>query len=185
MTPSTLRSDDTVLLLVDVQERINSVMSDQAHVAQLEVLLDGCRALGVPVVASEQYPKGLGATLPSLAERLSAPPLEKATFSCGRDDALVAALAATGRGTVVVTGIESHVCVLQTVLDLVDRGRAVHVPYDAVNSRRPADRDRALARMAAAGAVVTSTESALFELLDRCDTDAFKTVSRMVRSIPV
>ena len=185
MSRSTLPADDAVLLLVDVQERINAVMSDQGHVARLEVLLDACRALEVPVVASEQYPKGLGATLPGLLDRLPAAPLEKATFSCGRDDALIAALDATGRNTVVVTGIETHVCVLQTVLDLCQRGCDVHVPYDAVNSRRPSDRDRALDRMAAAGAVITCTESVLFELLDRCDTDAFKTVSKMVRTIPV
>jgi len=185
MSPNILRRADAVLLLVDVQERINAVMADQGHVPRLEVLLDACRELDVPVVASEQYPKGLGPTLPSLAERLERPPLEKATFSCGGDDAIVGALGETGRGSVVVTGIEAHVCVVQTVLDLLERGFAVHVPHDAVGSRRPADRDRALGRMAAAGAVVTATESVLFELLERCDTDAFRAVSKMVKRIPV
>lgn len=185
MSPTTLRRADAVLLLVDVQERINAVMSDQGHVPRLEVLVDACRELAVPVVSSEQYPKGLGPTLPSLAERLERPPLEKATFSCGGDDAIVGALEATGRSSVVVTGIEAHVCVVQTVLDLLERGLAVHVPHDAVNSRRPADRTRALDRMAAAGATVTTTESVLFELLERCDAAAFRTVSKMVKRIPV
>ncbi len=84
-----------------------------------------------------------------------------------------------------VVGIEAHVCVLQTVLDLLRRGFEVHVPHDAVQSRRQADRDWALRRMAAAGAVVSSTESALFELLERCDTAQFKTLAKLLKAIPV
>lgn len=183
--PLTLSADDAALLVVDVQDRINAVMASDRHVARIEVLLEACAALGVPVVATEQYPQGLGPTVTSLAERLSSPPHEKATFSCARDAAIVEALGATGRRTVVVVGIETHVCVLQTVLDLVERGFTVHVPHDAVQSRRTADRDWALARMQAAGAVVTTTESALFELLDRCDTAEFKTVSKLLKRIPV
>ena len=84
-----------------------------------------------------------------------------------------------------VTGIETHVCVLQTVLDLLAAGYQVHVPHDAVNSRRPADKEWALRRMETAGAVITSTESALFELLERCDTTDFKTVAKLIKRIPV
>jgi nicotinamidase-related amidase len=90
-----------------------------------------------------------------------------------------------GRRQAVVVGIEAHVCVLQTALDLVAAGFQVHVPHDAVSSRRPADKKWALDRMAAAGVVVTSTESALFELLERCGTDEFRAVSRMIRDIPL
>jgi len=183
--PLTLSADRTALLVIDVQDRINAVMASDAHVVRIEVLLEACATLGVPVVATEQYPKGLGPTVAPLAERLPSPPHEKATFSCARDTATVEALQATGRHTVVAVGIETHVCVLQTVLDLLERGYTVHVPHDAVQSRRPADRDWALERMQAAGAVVTSTESALFELLDRCDTDEFKTVSKLLKRVPV
>jgi len=84
-----------------------------------------------------------------------------------------------------VTGIETHVCVLQTALDLTNLGYEVHVPHDAVNSRRPADKEWALHRMAAAGATITATESALFELLERCDTTDFKTVAKLIKKLPV
>jgi nicotinamidase-related amidase len=184
-TSLTLSASDTALLVIDVQDRINAVMATDGHVARIEVLLEACAALGVPVVATEQYPKGLGPTVAALAGRLPSPAHEKATFSCARDAATIEAIEATGRRTVLAVGIETHVCVLQTVLDLVQRGLAVHVPHDAVQSRRPADRDWALRRMQAAGAVVTSTESALFELLDRCDTAEFKTVSKLLKRVPV
>lgn len=183
--PELLDRGSALLLLVDVQERINAVMSDQAHLVRLEVLLDSCRALDVPVVATEQYPKGLGGTVESLAGRLESPPLEKMTFSCGGSPEIVAALDIAGRTQVVVTGIEAHVCVVQTALDLLEAGYRVQVPHDAVNSRRSADRDWALRRMTAAGAVVTSTESVLFELLGRCATDEFRAVTKLIKHLPV
>jgi isochorismate hydrolase len=89
------------------------------------------------------------------------------------------------RQQIIVTGIETHVCVLQTAIDLLNAGYEVHVPHDAVNSRRPADKEWALHRMAQAGATITSTESTLFELLERCDTADFKTVAKLIKKIPV
>ncbi len=183
--PETLARSRAMLLVIDVQERINGVMADQGHVSRLETLVDAFRALGLPVIATEQYPKGLGPTLPSLAGRLPAPPLEKATFSCMREPEVAAALEAARSRQVVVTGIETHVCVTQTALDLLHAGFQVQVPHDAVNSRRARDREWALRRMAAAGAVITSTESALFELLERCGTDDFKAISKLVKNLPV
>jgi len=175
----------TMLAVVDVQERINAVMPDQAHLPRIAVLVQACAALGVPVVASEQYPKGLGSTVSELGRLLRTPPLVKDTFSCAREPAVRAALEATGRRQAIVAGIEAHVCVLQTALDLVAAGYQVHVPHDAVGSRRPADKEWALDRMASAGVIVTTTESALFELLERCGTDDFRVVSRMIRDLPV
>jgi len=187
MAPATdlLARSDAVLVVVDVQERINAVMADQAHLARIAALVEACTLLGVPVVATEQYPKGLGPTVSELASRLPAPPLVKDTFSCAREPAVRTTLEATGRRQAIVVGIEAHVCVLQTALDLAAAGFQVHVPHDAVSSRRPADKEWALERMAAAGVAVTTTESALFELLERCGTDEFKAVSRMIRGIPV
>ena len=187
MAPATdlLARSDSVLVVVDVQERINAVMADQAHLARIAALVEACTLLGVPVVATEQYPKGLGPTVTELSGLLPAPPLVKDTFSCAREPAVRAALEATGRRQAIVVGIEAHVCVLQTALDLVAAGCQVHVPHDAVSSRRPVDKEWALRRMASAGVVVTTTESALFELLERCGTDEFKAVSRMIRGIPV
>lgn len=183
--PETLARARAMLLVIDVQERINGVMADQGHVSRLETLVDAFRALDLPVIATEQYPKGLGPTLPSLLERLPSPPLEKATFSCMREPEVAAALEAARARQVVVAGIETHVCVTQTALDLLHAGFQVQVPHDAVNSRRGRDREWALRRMAAAGAVITSTESALFELLERCGTGDFKTVSKLVKNLPV
>jgi isochorismate hydrolase len=149
------------------------------------VLVEACRALDVPVLASEQYPQGLGPTVESLATLLGDTPPAKLTFSCSRDEGLREAIEKSGRQQVVVTGIEAHVCVLQTVLDLLNNEYEVFVPYDAVNSRRKSDRKWALRRMASAGAVITTTESALFELVERCDTADFKTVAKLIKKIPV
>jgi nicotinamidase-related amidase len=179
-----LERSSAVLLVIDVQERINAVMTDQSHLPRIEVLIEACRALDVPVIASEQYPKGLGATVEPLAGLLGDIPA-KDTFSCARDLGLREEIAALGRAQVIVTGIETHVCVLQTALDLLDAGYRVHVPHDAVNSRRDADKDWALERMQQAGAAISSTESALFELLERCDTSDFKTVATLVKKLPV
>ena len=183
--PHLLDRSAAVLLVIDVQERINAVMTDQGHLPRLEVLVEACRALGVPVVASEQYPKGLGATVEPLAGLLGNTPAAKDTVSCGRDPGLRAAVEATGRSQVICTGIETHVCVLQTALDLLEAGFRVHVPHDAVNSRRPADKHWALERLQASGAQITTTESALFELVERCDTPDFKTVATLVKKLPV
>jgi nicotinamidase-related amidase len=187
MAPATdlLARSDAVLVVVDVQERINAVMADQGHLARIAALVEACALLGVPVIATEQYPKGLGPTVAELAQRLPGPPLVKDTFSCAREPAVRAALEATGRRQAIVVGIEAHVCVLQTALDLAAAGCQVHVPHDAICSRRPVDKGWALERMAAAGVAVSTTESALFELLERCGTDEFKAVSRMIREIPV
>ncbi len=176
---------EAALLVIDVQERINSVMADQGHLLRIEVLVDACRSLEVPVLASEQYPQGLGPTVDSLAALLGDDLPGKLTFSCARDHGLRGAIEAIGRQQIIVTGIETHVCVLQTAIDLLNAGYEVHVPHDAVNSRRPADKKWALHRMAAAGATITSTESALFELLERCATADFKTVAKLIKRIPV
>jgi len=180
-----LERRNAALLVIDVQERINAVMADQGHLPRIEVLVEACRGLEVPVVASEQYPQGLGATIESLAAALADTPVTKLAFSCIRDEKSRWAVESCRRRQIVVTGIETHVCVLQTVLDLLAAGYQVHIPHDAVNSRRPADKEWALRRMEAAGAVITSTESALFELLERCDTDVFKIVAKLIKRIPV
>jgi nicotinamidase-related amidase len=180
-----LQRDTAALLVIDVQERINSVMVDQGHLPRIEVLIEACRALEVPVIGSEQYPKGLGPTVEPLAGLLGDTPAAKDTFSCARDTGLREDIAASGRPEVIVTGIETHVCVLQTALDLLDAGYRVHVPHDAVNSRRATDKHWALERMQSAGAQITTTESALFELVERCDTPDFKAVAKLVKKLPV
>jgi nicotinamidase-related amidase len=180
-----LDRESAALLVIDVQDRINAVMSSQGHLSRIEVLVEACQGLEVPVLASEQYPQGLGPTVDSLAAALGDAIPGKLTFSCARDEGLKKAVEDSGRKQIIVTGIEAHVCVLQTAIDLINAGYEVHVPHDAVNSRRPADKEWALHRMAAAGAVISATESALFELLERCDTQEFKTVAKLIKKIPV
>jgi nicotinamidase-related amidase len=176
---------DAALLVIDVQQKINAVMADASHVSRLVALIDACGQLNVPVLASEQYPTGLGSTVAEIDGRLGQKPYVKESFSCVRESTIREAVETSGRRQIIVTGIEAHVCVLQTAIDLAGLGFEIHVPHDAVNSRRSSDKEWALHRMAAAGAVITSTESALFEVLERCGTDEFRIVSKLIRGIPV
>ena len=153
-----LSRDESRLLIIDMQEKILPVINDQeAVLANCLKLIEVANILNVPATATEQYPKGLGATVPAIAERLPDRP-EKIEFSCLNClDWNSSASDPEGRFKVVVAGIESHVCVLQTVLDLLSQGFRVFVAADAVGSRKPLDREIALQRMASSGAVITTT----------------------------
>ena len=171
------------LLVVDVQERLLPVIHENELLLQnIRRLVSGADILGLPIIVSEQYPKGLGPTVAPLAEILEqARRLEKITFSCMRDQSIADMIRETSRDSILVCGIESHVCVLQTVLDALCRGFRVHVAADAVSSRTPENKWIALERMREAGAVITSTESALFELLEKAGTREFKKISALVK----
>lgn len=179
-----LNKDQSVLVVIDIQERLCRAMDAgvlEMLTANTTILLEAAKELGVPVIATEQYVKGLGETLPVLKERLPTAALEKMTFSCCGDAAFVAALKATGRHQVIITGMETHVCVLQTVLELREAGFTVHVVKDAVMSRHKKNWQVGVGVMVAAGAVITSTEAALFQLLKVAGTDEFKKLSKLVR----
>lgn len=171
------------LLLVDVQERLAPAMAGRdAMERNVAVLLRAANRLGVPVLASEQYPKGLGRTVPAVAALLGdAAVVEKTEFSCVRNGAWLERLNGLARRQAVVCGSETHVCVLQTCLDLVERGTEVFVVGDAVASRAVGNRDLALARLAAAGATVVSTEMAVFEWLREADTPQFRELSALIK----
>ena len=170
------------VLVVDVQERLAPVMWNFAFVEKYcRAMILAARDLGMPVLATEQYPKGLGSTVASIREALPGPPIVKMHFSCGADPAFTQALAATGRKQVIVVGIETHVCVFQTVRDLLGRGYEVYVCADAVTCRFEEHRRVALEQMRGLGAVVTSAETAIFDLLHVCGTPEFKRVSALVR----
>ena len=147
------------------------------------IAVDAAKVLHVPVLVSEQYPKGLGPTIPEIREHLGADfcPIEKIAFSCGRSPGFREALDATGRHDVILCGVESHVCVYQTAVDLINDGFHVHVAADAVMSRRSADSDRALTLMERAGAIIGTTEMFLFQLLERAGSDEFKAISKLVK----
>lgn len=180
--------DDTVLLVVDMQERLVPVVRNQERLVwNVGRLLEAARLLGVPALATEQYPRGLGATLPGIAAGLAATGESggaipaKLTFSAYGCEAAREQLAALGRPNVLVCGIETHVCVLQTALDLGHAGYRVFLCEDAVESRSENDRRIALRRLESAGATLTTVESALFEWCFEAGPPAFKQISQLVK----
>ena len=180
-SPELMSVGDTGLLDVDVQEKlIGSVAEHRRVVWNVRRLIDGAKALGMDVAATEQYPQGLGPTVPELAKRLGPTP-SKLTFSCGGCPAIFERLESRGRHKLLVCGIEAHVCVQQTVFDLLADGWRVYVAVDAVGSRFEVDYRTALGRMDSAGATLTTTEAALFEWCQTAGTAEFKEISRLVR----
>ncbi len=178
-----LEKDRSILLVIDVQERLAAVMHGRdAMVANTVVLIRAAAHLGVPLLASEQYPKGLGPTVPEVRDVLAAGSVvEKVSFSCVDEPGWVSRLEAGGRSQAVVCGIEAHVCVLQTALDLAGSGLEVAVVEDATTSRRPENKSAACARLAANGIEVVTTEMVVFEWLKLAGTAEFKEVSGLVR----
>ena len=172
---------DTALLVVDVQEKLLPLIpGHERMVWNIRRLIDGAKLLGLPVLATEQYPKGLGHTAPELAERLGKIP-EKLTFSCTGCPEIFADLGDRGVHKLLVSGIETHVCVQQTVLDLMATGFRIYVAVDAVAARGAVDHETALRRMESAGATLTTTEAALFEWCQAAGTPEFKEISKLVR----
>jgi len=182
MSSQRLKRDDTAVLLVDMQERLAAAMDPAALeqvVRRCAALIEGAKALGIPLAVTEQYPKGLGPTLPSLREKLGeVRPIEKIRFS-----ALAPGVRQQlgGRPNVVVAGMETHVCVFQTVRDLTDAGMHPVLCTDAVLSRFPADREVGLQLARDAGATLSSVEAVLFDLLAEAGTPEFKRISAAVK----
>ena len=171
----TLDRERTALVVVDVQEAFRPAVPDFDDVVENTLrLMKGAKILGVPVVVTEQYPKGLGSTVEELGE---VEPVEKSCFSAARADGFDL----DGREQALVCGIEAHVCVSQTAHDLLERGVEVHVASDAVSSRTAANKEVGLHKMEQSGAIVTSVETALFELLEVSGTDEFKQVQGLIK----
>lgn len=181
--PLILKPEKTALLIVDIQERIVKVMNDPEGVIKNTIkLIQGFKVLGLPVYYTEQYPKGLGPTVSEIAEELKdAVYVSKMSFSCSGAGELFTEMKLKDISQVVLCGIESHVCVQQTALDLVSNEFQVNLAADAVSSRHQKDYDIALQRMMKHGVEVTTTESILFELLNVCGTDQFKQISKLVK----
>jgi len=182
-SPELMRPSDTGLLVVDVQTRLIRMQTGGERVVwNVRRLLDGAKILGVRSAATEQYPEKLGETIPELASRLSVSPLGKLAFSCGDCcNEIFAAWRAAGIHRVLVCGIETHVCVQQTVLDLLAAGFQVVVAVDAVSSRFVIDYETALRRMETSGALLTTTEGVLFEWCGAAGTAEFKGISALVK----
>lgn len=180
------RAGDSVLIIIDVQERLAGAMEPAARegvIRNARILLDAATRLDIPVLATEQYPKGLGPTVSELAANLpgGAPRLEKTCFSCAGDESFRVALASSGRTQVILAGMEAHVCVLETALELRASGREVFVVEDACCSRNRSHHSNAMERLRAAGVIVTNTESVLFEWLRDARNEHFKAISALLR----
>lgn len=183
-TGRTIDGDDLALVVIDIQERLAAAMPRREEVVAASARLARVASLiGAPTIVTRQYPKGLGDTLPELAEALDANAVvvDKTAFCCCAEDAFAEALAATGRKQAVLLGMETHICVTQTALALLDRGYRVHVVADGVCSRRDLDHDVALARLRHEGVVVTTSEAVMYEAVGRAGTDEFKALLGIVK----
>jgi nicotinamidase-related amidase len=179
-----LAADDVGLLVVDLQDGFRPVIDDFENIVRnCRILVEGFGILDAPVIVSEQYPKGLGHTVAEVASALppGTPVVEKLQFSVVGVDDLDTAITASGRRRWVVCGIEAHVCVNQSVHDLIAHGHDVTLASDAIGSRTPANRQVGIDKCHRAGAVVSSTETVLFEMLEHAGSDQFKAISKLVR----
>lgn len=175
--------ENTLGLVIDYQERLlPHIHENRQLLANSTVLIEGLKALGVPLLVTEQYRKGLGMTTPEIKNLFSPfDPREKVSFSCCDDQGIGRAVAETGKKTVVICGIEAHVCVLQTAIDLLANNFVPVVVADCTSSRKKQDKQTAMERMRQEGVIVTSYEAILFELCRTAGTDQFKTLSKLVK----
>jgi isochorismate hydrolase len=180
-----LDREKAVLLVVDVQQKLIPSMDPAVYASilrNIDLLIKGTAELKIPVLATEQYSKGLGKTVPELSAACESIVVEKMTFGCCGEPEFLERLRDLGRSQVIVTGMEAHVCVYQTVLGLLEGGYGVHLVRDAIISRGKIDYLSALDNAARAGAVVTTAETVLFQLLYTAAAPEFKAVSGMIKS---
>lgn len=177
-------AEDTMALIVDFQERLVPVIHNNEDLLHnTEILIKGLKVLGIPMVVTQQYTKGIGMTVPVLTEAIGKDIgyEDKITFSCAEDENILNKLKQTGRKNIIICGIEAHICVLQTVTDLIAKGYNVILVEDCVGSRRESDRLVGIKRAILEGAIPTTYESILFELTRVAKTDLFKEISRLVK----
>ena len=175
--------EDAVLAVIDLQEKLMPAMANAQQLEHTALkLIKGLKILGVPAIVTQQYTKGLGATIPSVAQALGDyEPVEKTTFSAMKEPAFAEALKKSGKKTVILIGIEAHICVQQTALQLLEEGCRVYVIRDCIASRSETDSACSMQRMAAAGVVITTYESILYELLGGAGEEGFKAISSIVK----
>lgn len=183
-SPQMMNPSDTVLLVIDVQDRLwPHIHGREVILPRIEFLIDAAQILSVRTIATEQYVKGLGPTVEPIAQKLPLR-IEKIAFSAGIEPAVLAELEKPGIRKILLAGIETHVCVMQTALDLLANGFQVYLAVDAVGSRSPMDRATALSRLASSGVQLTTAESAVFEWTKLAGTPTFKAVSVLVKKYP-
>jgi nicotinamidase-related amidase len=174
---------ETLLLVIDVQGKLApTVFQSDRLIKNVSKLIRACGLLGVPVIHTEQYPKGLGRTVDELAALIGdEPPYEKLSFSCCGNEDFMKRLRALGRNDILVVGMETHVCVYQTCVELLEFGYNVHLVTDAVSSRSEENRALGIRCIERAGASLTSTEMAIFEILRVAEGDTFKAISKIIK----
>ena len=178
-----LTKEDAILVVVDIQERLAAVMSERQKVIGNSLhLIEAAKVLHFPILLTEQYSKGLGPTVPEIKGALpSYEPIEKLMFSCCGEPMFNKSIASTGKRKVILCGMETHVCVLQTCLGLIKEGYTVHVVQDAICSRSKENYRIGVEFMRDAGAVITGTETVLFQLLEKAGTEEFKIISKKIK----
>ena len=178
-----LKIENASLLIVDIQGNLaNSMYGKELLFKNAQKLIKGIQILGIPIICTEQNPKGLGPTIPEIADLLSnIQPISKMTFSCCQNDRFIQALKALNRKQILIAGIETHVCIYQTSSDLVDLGYEVQVVTDAVSSRNIENKEIGLRKMRDCGVSLTSVETALFELLKVAEGEQFKEILKIVK----
>lgn len=185
--PDFLNREDALLLVVDVQERLVPAIHQDLYprsLKNMKIMIETAGTLGLPILLTEQYPKGLGRTAPEILTCLQGKEyrrIEKVTFSCARDEGFLEAVSSAGRRQVVIVGMETHVCVYQTTVDLIRAGYSLFVLDDAVSSRFLHNYQSGIAALRDAGATVYSTETAVFQLLKVAATPEFRNISPLVR----
>lgn len=178
-----LKKEETVLVLIDIQGKLAQIVDNSEFIiGNIATVVQGAKELQLPILWLEQYPKGLGHTVETIAQHLTdQSPIEKITFSAYQTEEFVQALEQTGRKKVLLAGIETHICVYQTAADLLANGYAVEVLADCVSSRTATNSEIGLQKMMQLGATITSVEMALFEMQQIAKGDSFKAISRLVK----
>lgn len=181
-TTGLIQKEKTALLIIDIQEKLMPVIHNAEEVfANTNKLLKGASVLNIPVILTEQYPKGLGNTCAEIELPENILTIEKMCFSCMQSASVIQELKAKNITTLVLCGVESHICVLKTALEALENNFEVHVVADAVSSRTKENKELALERIRQSGAFIVSTEMMLFQLIDEAGTAAFKAISSLIK----
>lgn len=181
-----IKKENTSLVVIDMQERLMNAIPEESREATIDnavTMIEAAKTLHIPITITEQYPRGLGPTVDKIRVAIGDKfePVEKVVFSCARSPEFESKLNDINRKEVIVVGVETHVCVLQTAMDLINSGYTVYVPADVVTSRKELDWQRGISLIEKSGAIVGTKETFLFQLLERAGTDEFKTIAKLVK----
>lgn len=181
-----VQRENVTLVVIDMQERLMNAIPEgkrELTIKNAVVLIEAAKAFDMSITVTEQYPKGLGPTIPEIRDCIGDgfKPIEKVVFSCARSPEFKLAIVETHKREALICGIETHVCVLQTVIDMINNGYVLYVPADAVASRKDLDWEKGISLIEKAGAVVGTTEAFVFQLLERAGTEEFKRISKLLK----